>query len=66
MSVREIARELYRLHKEVESLKRKLDSGSPETREDIEERLRAARIERDRIRKILENKKEKPAMRRPR
>ncbi|MBW2031366.1 MAG: hypothetical protein JRH06_12810 [Deltaproteobacteria bacterium] len=65
MSIRNLARELYRLQKEVEDLERDLGSGPPERRKHIEERLRQTRAERDRMRKILEGRKEKPPYRRP-
>lgn len=65
MSIRNLARELYRLQKEVEGLERDLGSGPPERRGVIEEKLRRTRAERDRIHRILEEKKGKPPYRRP-
>ncbi|MBW2065161.1 MAG: hypothetical protein JRJ03_09525 [Deltaproteobacteria bacterium] len=64
MSIKELARELYRLQKEVEDLERELVSVPAEKRGDIGQRLSKARAKRDRMRKILEDKKGKPPYRR--
>lgn len=64
MSIRMIAVELYRMEKEVDELKKKLEKASPESRADIEDQLRKATAERDKYRSILESKKEKPPYRR--
>jgi hypothetical protein len=59
MSIRMMARELYRVMKEVEQLEKELESlplGMPK-RDELERRLRAARGERGRIRAILNGAK---------
>ena len=59
MSIRDLARELYRAQKQVESLRRKLreQEMSMAEREKTELQLRQAQSERDRIRAILEGAK---------
>jgi hypothetical protein len=60
MSIRLLAIELYKQIKEVEELEKKLDD-SPlaiDERNELNERLRRARAERDRIKAILEGAKE--------
>jgi len=60
MSIRLLAIELYKQIKEVEELEKKLDE-SPlaiDERNELNERLRRARAERDRIKAILEGAKE--------
>lgn len=63
MSVRYLAQELYRLTKKVEELEKQLvalqDKPSPE-RAALEAELLTTRKERDRVRSVLESKKEKP------
>ena len=61
MSIRLLAIELYRTMKQVEELEEKLRNPSltPANREQLEQRLRAAVAERDRIKAILEGAKEK-------
>lgn len=63
MSVRYLAQELYRLTKKVEELEKRLaalgDGPSPE-RGALEAELLKTRLERDRVRSVLESKKEKP------
>lgn len=57
MTIRMIAEELYRLIKNVEELERALRNAPLEKRAEIEDRLRKARAERNRLQAILENKK---------
>jgi hypothetical protein len=64
MSIRLIAKELYRLHREVEKLEAELASAPADQRETIEASLREARAERDRLRAILEGQKDSPAKKR--
>ncbi len=66
MSIKFIARELYRLGRETEDLERRLLEIPNSEREDLEERLRKVKAERNRMRKILEGAKEDPPCRRPR
>lgn len=60
MSIRLLAIELYKQIKEVEELEKKLDD-SPlaiDVRNELNERLRRARAERDRIKAMLEGAKQ--------
>ncbi len=66
MSLRMIARDLYRLQQEVDRLEIQLRISSPEKREELEDPLRKAKAERDRIKRMLEGSKEEPAYRKPR
>lgn len=58
MSIRIIAKELYALQQQVDKLERQIESESPEKREALRECLRKTKAERDRMRKILNGKKE--------
>ncbi len=63
MAIRYLALELYRLTKKVEELERRLaalGSGPSPERGPLEVELLQTRNERDRVRKVLEAKKEKP------
>ncbi|MEN6437529.1 MAG: hypothetical protein ABFD97_03000 [Syntrophobacter sp.] len=59
MSIRMVAVELYRVMKEVEKLERELDGLNPDApgREEIEKRLREARVEKSRLGSMLEGAK---------
>jgi cell division protein FtsL len=61
MSIRIIARDLYRLQKEVEILERQIESSSPEKKEELKDLLRKVRAEKNRMRRILDGAKEPPA-----
>lgn len=65
MSIRFIAKDLYRLQREVESLEKLLKTAPAEEKNDIENRLLRLRAERDHVRAVLEAKKEPPSYRRP-
>jgi hypothetical protein len=58
MSIRLLARDLYRLHREVEALEKELESTPPAEQEEIGFRLRAVRAERDRLRRTLDGQKD--------
>jgi len=66
MSVRMIARDLYRLQQEVDRLESQLKACTPAKREELEDDLRKARAERDRVKRMLEGAKEEPPYRKPR
>jgi hypothetical protein len=66
MSIRMIARDLYRLQQEVEELETQLDAVPLEKKEGIRDRLRKVKAERDRMRRALEGSKEPPPYRKPR
>jgi len=57
MTIRMIAEELYRLIKNVEELEKALRKAPSEKRAKIQDRLRKATADRNRLRAILENKK---------
>jgi len=66
MSIRLIARDLYLLQQRVERLEKQLSNTTLEKREELEDQLRMARAERDRMQKILNGAKEPPVYRKPR
>lgn len=57
MSVKLIALELYRLQQEVESLEKKLADAAPKDIAKVEDELREARAEHQKLRKMLDGKK---------
>lgn len=59
MSIRELAKELYRATKRVEELEKKLSEASlsPKERQIVESELKEVRAERDRLRKMLDKAK---------
>jgi len=59
MPIRLIAKELYRLIKEVEKVREQIETARPEQLEKLKDRLRKLTAERDRMRNILEGGKEK-------
>ncbi len=65
MSIRLIARDLYRLKREVEALEKELQEAPLEKRDEIRNRLRKARAEKDRVQGILDGAKEPPPYRKP-
>ena len=54
MTIRGIAKDLYHMQQEVEALEEKLKDAPREKRADMEDRLRKAVAERDRMRRILD------------
>ena len=60
MSIRIIARDLYQLQQEVEILEKQIESSSPEKKEELKDRLRKVRAEKNRMRRILDGAKEPP------
>jgi hypothetical protein len=54
MSIKLLARDLYRYQKEVERLEQELTASTPERRPGIEDQLRQARAERDCLRRALD------------
>lgn len=63
MSIRLIAKDLYRLSREVERLENELASAPAAQQEKLEAKLREARAERNRLRAILDGQKDSPAKR---
>ena len=66
MPIQLIARDLYRLQKEVEKLENQLNNTPFEEKREMEDQLRKLKAERDRMRRILEGSKEPPSYRKPR
>jgi hypothetical protein len=58
MSIRLIAQELYRLQKEVDRLEKEFEQAPLGAREQILEKLRRARAERDQMRNVLDGQKD--------
>jgi hypothetical protein len=58
MSIRLIARELYRLTQEVSRLENDLEAAAPPRREPIARALAQARADRDRLRQALDGRKD--------
>jgi hypothetical protein len=63
MSIRFVALELYRLRREVESLEREIETVPVAREQELLQKLRKLRAERDKMKNILEGKKERPAYR---
>lgn len=63
--IRMIARDLYRLRREVEELEELLRKAPQDQKTLIEDRLRKAKAERQRMQRILEGNKEPPPYRKP-
>lgn len=66
MPIRLIARDLYRLQQEVEKLEDQLKNAPFGENQEMGDRLRKLKAERDRMRRILEGSKEPPPYRKPR
>jgi hypothetical protein len=58
MPIRMIAQELYRLIQEVEKIEKQLKDAPLENHAKLKDKLRKTNAERNRMRKILEGKKE--------
>jgi hypothetical protein len=59
MPIRLIAKDLYRLIKEVEKVREQIETAPPEQLEKLKDQFRRLTAERDRMRRILEGSKEK-------
>ena len=66
MTIKLIARDLYRLEQEVEKLEDQLKNTPAGERREIEDQLRKRKAERNQMRRILEGSKEPPSYRKPR
>ncbi|MFZ0614554.1 MAG: hypothetical protein WAM73_20075 [Desulfobacterales bacterium] len=58
MSIRLIAKDLYRLIREVSELQQQIDDAPPEKKEALKDKLRKIRAEHDRLRRALDGSKE--------
>ncbi|MGD9310163.1 MAG: hypothetical protein PVG51_13540 [Desulfosarcina sp.] len=56
MSLRLIARDLYRLHRQVDRLRRQLTDAPVDRRATLSDKLKRAVAERDQVRKILDGR----------
>ena len=65
MSIRMIAKELYRLQQKVEKLVADLESAPSHEREAMKDRLRRLKAERDHMRKMLDGEKAPPPFGQP-
>ncbi len=65
MSIRNIAKDLYKIQKEVEKLEEELANCPQDKKPQLENQLSIARKERDKIRKMLEGAKQSPPYRKP-
>lgn len=63
MSIRDLARELYRAQRSVEQLEKKLAASSPKQLKEVEDELRQARAELTTLRKIMSGEKESGSFR---
>jgi hypothetical protein len=61
MSIRLLAKDLYRLQQQVEKLEKELENAPFNQRERLQQRLRSVRAERDHLRRILDGQKDAPA-----
>jgi len=61
MSIRLIAKDLYRLVREVEKLEKALAAAPVERQEAIATALRRAKAERDHLRRVLDGQKDHPS-----
>ncbi|MFP3928000.1 MAG: hypothetical protein ACLFUP_03780 [Desulfobacteraceae bacterium] len=66
MSIRMIARELYRLERELSELESRLEKAQGPEKDALMDQLRMKRAERQRIKDTLEGAKEQPPYRLPR
>ena len=56
MSLRLIARDLYRLHQQVERLQKKLETAPAAGRDALKRKLKQAEIERDQVKRMLDGR----------
>ena len=63
MSIRLLAKDLYRLQKEVEALEKKLQEASYDRKTHLEEQLRTAKAEKERLRRMLDGQIDRPGTR---
>jgi hypothetical protein len=60
MSIRLLARDLYRVQQEVDRIERALQEAPFDRRSGLEDKLRQARAERARLRRVMEGQKDAP------
>lgn len=60
MSIRLIAKDLYRLQQEVDKIEKQIENAAYEKQETLKDQLRKIKAERDRIRRMLDGSKDSP------
>lgn len=65
MSIRLIAKEIYRLRQQVEGLEEQLKNTLPEKRQGLEDKLREQRAELTKMQRMLDGAKEPPPYKKP-
>ncbi|MFZ0134835.1 MAG: hypothetical protein WAK95_20030 [Desulfobacterales bacterium] len=60
MSIRLIAKDLYRLIREVSELQQRIDEAPPEKKEALQDELHKIKAEQERLRRALDGSKESP------
>ncbi len=60
MSIRLLAKDLYLLIREVGQLEKRIENEPAEEREELKDRLRKLKAERDHMKNMLEGQKDKP------
>ena len=60
MSIRLIARDLYRLQKEIDALEKQIETAASERLEELQECLRRVRAEHTRMRRVLDGRIDRP------
>ena len=66
MSIRLIAKDLYRLQRDVETLEKEIQKAPIGNRGEMEDQLRKLRAGRDRLQRMLDGAKEPPSCKKPR
>ena len=61
MSIRLLAKDLYRLQQQVEQLEKEIEDAPLGQHGQLQERLRSVRAERDHLRRVLDGQKDAPA-----
>jgi hypothetical protein len=61
MSIRLLAKDLYRLQQEIDKLEKELEEAPPDRREHLQAQLRGVRAERNHLRRVLDGQKDSPS-----
>lgn len=60
MSIRLVARDLYRLQQEIDALEKQIEAAAPERLAELQERLRKVRAEHTQMRRVLDGRIDRP------
>lgn len=60
MSIRLLAKDLYRLQQQIDKLTKEMEGTPFDQREHLQARLRVVRAERDHLRRVLDGQKDTP------